>query len=735
MTEEAKKPEKGGAPRRYAVLIVDDERDNLDLLERALRADYEILRFTNAEDALRAVHQGQQVDLALVDHRMPSMTGIQFLARLREQEPRVMRLVLTAYADPADMIDAINKGQVYRYVMKPWNPDELKIIVRQALEHYQLERDRDMLLEQLARSNLNLQEANRRADERAHLRTQEIERMVAAMQAGPEQFASAVRGANDGLWDWDLNANVLKLSSRWKSMLGFADDELGTDPKEWFDRVHPSDLAGLQEEIQAHVKGTTPFLECEHRLTRKDGAYRWVLCRGMVVKNQSGKPSRIAGSLIDITDHGFKDRLTGLPSKTVFLDRLETTMLRAKRKPGLLFGVAAMDIKGFRLLNERHGRSFGDRLLRTVADRTKEAVRVTDTVAYLGADHFVVLLDDLADVSDALRVAGRIRALVCAPANVDGTTVDLKVNMGIAVSSSGYETAADMLIDADKARVLAREDATEQVMVFDKEVNARSVARLQLEADLRQAVSRAQLLVYLQPIISLATGKISGAEALVRWRHPERGIIPPGDFIHMAERSGMITQIDGWVLAETCRCLCELAKKNPTLPPLHVNVNVSGRQLHQKRLLEEVAATLKKTGIPGGSLTLEITETALIEDSDASFGILSQLKELGVRIALDDFGTGYSSLSYLSRFPVDILKIDRSFVSRMNSDVNTRKIVHTIITLAKSLGKAVTAEGVERVEELAALRDFHCSSAQGYLFSRPVPGDAFAELLLRDPTW
>ena len=723
-TELRQTPPAGG----YRILLVDDEAANLQLLERALHRDFQTETFLSADAALTALDKGASFDLALVDQRMPGMLGIDFLSRVRKTHPRMMRLLLTAYTETEDLIAAINCGEVYRYIVKPWSPNSLHVEINQALKQYELEHQRDQLLEELARANNALRSTNVTLDEQVRSRTRKLADTIDTLHAVYERFALAIRGANDGLWDWDIVSNTIDFSSRWKSMLGYEIDEVGNDPSDWLDRIHPDDRELFDAKLKAHSKGTDAQLLVEHRMLHKDGEYRWVLCRGVALRDREGQPLRLAGSQTDLTEHGVLDRLTGLPTRSVFLDRLAITIERARRRTDRFFAVLSVDVDRFKVINKLHGRPIGDLVLKEIAKRIKRTFRLADTVGHFGADHFAVLLDEIADVSDSLRAVERMRATVECPVDVDGCPISIDLSVGIAVSTSGYERASDMLADAETARRQAQGKGGRCSMIFDEEVNTRSVAQLQLDQELREALVRDEFRVFFQPVVSLATERVVGMEALIRWQHPTRGLVPPMDFIPLAEKTGFISEIDNWVMFEACRRTKELQES--TGIPLTVSVNVSGRVLHQHVLIDKVEGALRQSGLEASRLTLEITETALIEDVGASQLLLSEIKRLGIRLALDDFGTGYSSLGYLNRFPVDIIKVDRSFVSNMENERHTVKIVQSIVTLANSLGKDVTAEGVETQEHLVLLRDMGCQLAQGFYFSKPIPIEALRKKLL-----
>jgi len=561
-----------------------------------------------------------------------------------------------------------------------------------------------------------------------------------ALRVSEERYALAVRGANDGLWDWSIADDRVYFSPRWKEMLGYGDEEIRNHSDEWFSRVHPDDAAKLRWELQEHFSGGSPLFEHEHRIEHKDGSYRWMLCRGVAVRDAEGNATRVAGSLTDITERklaerqlfhdAFHDTLTQIPNRGLFHDLLARAVGRLRRHDDYLFAVLFLDLDRFKLLNESLGHSMGDQLLVAVARRLERLVRPGDTVARLGGDEFTILLDGIKSPGDATRVAERVQREISRPFTLGGQEVFTTVSIGIALSSTGYEHPDHLLRDADLAMYRAKSLGKARCEVFDRQMHARAAAQLELETDLRRALDRGEFLVHYQPIVSLESGRVEGFEALARWQHPIRGLVLPGEFIPTAEETGLIIPLGRWVLGEACRTLRDLCEGRPgTEPQLSVSVNLSPRQFRHPNLVDEVRQALEETGLPARCLRLEITESTVMENAEPSMAMLAQLRALGVQLYLDDFGTGYSSLSYLPRFPIDTLKIDRSFVSGMVPGGENAEIVGAIVTLARNLGMGVIAEGVETAEQLAMLRGLRCGHVQGYYVSRPVAAESVRALL------
>ncbi len=566
-----------------------------------------------------------------------------------------------------------------------------------------------------------------------------------ALRESEERYALAARAANDGLWDWNVSKNVVYYAPRWKTMLGYDEDEIGESSEEWFSRVHPEDIDRVRAAVTAHVEGLTSHFENEYRMRHKTGTWRWVLCRGLAVRDPLGRAMRVAGSQSDVTHRklaeeqlahrAFYDPLTNLPNRALFIDRLRHAMRRAQRRKDYQFAVLFLDVDRFKTINDSLGHMAGDRLLVMVARRLELSLRPGDSVARLGGDEFTVLLEDVRDDTDSTRVADRIQRELAAPFNINGQELFTSASIGIARSSTGYENPEDILRDADTAMYRAKAGGRARHAMFDTAMHERAVALLTLEADLRRAIEREELFVHYQPIVSLESGRITGVEALARWTHPQRGSIRPSEFIPIAEETGLIVPIGRWVLTEACRQLAAWRAEFDVAGDFALHVNLSGRQFSQQDLVGQIRDALTETKLEPADLRLEITESVVMERPELARSMLLQLRDFGVRLSIDDFGTGYSSLAYLQRFPIDALKIDRSFVSGMGAQGENSKIARTIIDIGHNLGLVVIAEGVETREQLTQLRELQCESAQGYLFSKPVDAATARELLRSAPSW
>lgn len=528
-------------------------------------------------------------------------------------------------------------------------------------------------------------------------------------------------------------------------MLGHQEDEIGNSPDEWFDRIHDADRDRVKQEIVAHQEGRVPHFEAVHRMRHRDGIYRWMLSRAMATRDAAGKPVRMAGSQTDITEGKVSDPLTGLPNRLLFLDRLDRLMKHARRHTERSFAVLFLDLDAFKMINDSMGHLVGDQLLLGVAKRLEGSLRATDTVARLaqdtftlarmGGDEFTVLLDELRNPGDAERAAERIMKGLSEPFMLGGKEVFTSASIGIAIANSSYRHPEEILRDADTAMYRAKSLGKARFEVFSADMRASVMARLQLETDLRRAIDREEFQNYYQPIVDLNSGEIIGFEALLRWQHPTRGLLAPKEFIPVAEETGLIRELGWWNLRQACKDISEWNRNLGRERSLTISVNLSVKQFMQPNLVENIASLLKELNLAPEFLKLEITESTVMEDPSATVEMLQQMKALGISLAIDDFGTGYSSLSYLHQFPLDTLKIDRSFISGTSVGANGMEIARTILPLARNLCLDVVAEGVETAEQADELKKLKCRYAQGFYYSKPVSRRDAEALLAAHAAW
>nr|ABB84845.1 Multidomain signal-transduction protein [uncultured delta proteobacterium DeepAnt-32C6] len=560
-----------------------------------------------------------------------------------------------------------------------------------------------------------------------------LEQAEEALRQSKERYELAVRGSNDGIWDWSLDSGVVHYSTRWKQMLGCELTDVKETIPEWFDRIHPDDLVRVKRLLNKHLSGELPHFEAEHRMRHRDGKYSWMLTRGEAVRHPDGTPYRIAGSQSDITARkiaedqlrhdAYHDVLCGLANRALFMERLERAIKRLNRRDDYLYAVLFVDLDRFKNINDGLGHLAGDSLLIELSTRLSGYVRETDTLARLGGDEFAVLLEDICSPLDAQRAAQRFQEALTTPFQLKGQEVFVTASIGIALGNRSYSGAEEVLRDADTALFYAKDGGRARHETFQRGMHLRAQARLQLENDLRRSVDRGDFHLVFHPIVDVESCEIAGFEALVRWMHHDRGQVSPEDFIGVCEETGLIIPLGKLVIEGACEAIAEWRQRHPELSPPTISINVSPRQLSAEGLVDDVRHALERWKLAPQLLTLEITESALLDDIDSSIQVLKDLKDLGVGLQIDDFGTGYSSLSYLSQLPIDALKIDRSFLRDMTSDTNQFNIVSAIITLAHSLDLEVTAEGVEHVAQLDELRRLRCNHAQGYYFTTPISSD------------
>ncbi len=672
---------------RARVLIVEDESIVAMDLKNSLKIlGYEVVgTAATGEEAIARANETRP-DLVLMDIMLKGdMDGVQASEAIRSRHD-IPIIFLTACADDSTLQRA-KVTEPLGYLLKPFDEWELHGHIDVALYRHQMERK---------------------------------------LRESEERYSLATQGANDGLWDWNLKSGEIYFSPRWKSMLGYVDTEVGRSPDEWFGRLHPADKDHVQKLLAQHISGGSTHFESEYRILDAAGIYRWVLCRGLALRNGNGEAHRIAGSQTDITDRKVYNPLTGLPNKILLADRLERALSRVRRQHGDTFAVVALDVDGIRLVHDSFGCACADQLLLQVARRIQECVSPQDTVAHCGDAEFVLLLEEVCDAGQAMHVVTQVHTELEKPFQLEARTVHVTSTSGITVATPDYATPDELLRDASTAMHRAR-NSRARCEIFDREMRSLAVSHMQLESDFRKAFDRGEFRVQYQPIVSLKTGALEGFEALVRWQR-EQTLVLPEEFLGMAESTDLIVPLEEWVLLQACS---QVAKwQAGCREPLSVNVNLCARHYSSPHLLGMLEQTLSRSGLDPGSLHLEITETALMENTRVISETLARIRTMDIEVHMDDFGTGYSSLSYLHKFPVDTLKIDRSFIGKLGLSDDTWKIVQAIASLARSLRMAVIAEGIENLMQMRMLQSLGCEFGQGYYFAKALDACA-AESLVR----
>ncbi|HET9983487.1 MAG TPA: EAL domain-containing protein [Longimicrobiales bacterium] len=564
----------------------------------------------------------------------------------------------------------------------------------------------------------------------------EKRRAEEALRESERRYRSLFHDARDAIYITSRSGRFLDVNASMEALAGYERAEL-LEMSAVSLYARAEDRERFRREIEA--RGSVHGFEV--RLRRNDGAEIDCLLNSVVRLDADGRVAGYQGIIHDITDRkraeeslrhdALHDPLTGLPNRALFMRRLERALARAARDPAYHFAVLFLDLDRFKVVNDSLGHLAGDELLVGVARRLDESVRPGDTVARLGGDEFAILLHEIEEVEDADRLAERIHERLREPHALGGQTVFTTASVGLALGSAEYERPEELLRDADTAMYRAKQLGGVQHQVFDHTMHAEAMALLHLETDLRRAVEEEEFDVFYQPIVSLDTGALVGLEALARWRHPTRGLVMPAEFISLAEETGLIVPLGRWVLDAACRRMAEWRARYPDARSLTLSVNLAAKQLSQRDLVEHIEELVETLGL-AGVLRLEMTESALVANPDGAIAAFRRLRQAGVELCIDDFGTGYSSLSHLHRFPVDILKIDRSFVDRLGRDESNRQIVGAIVALAGALGIDAVAEGVETTQQRDQLRALGSRTAQGYLFSQPLPSTAL-EALLGEP--
>jgi PAS domain S-box-containing protein len=586
-----------------------------------------------------------------------------------------------------------------------------------------------------------------------------------ALRGSQERYELAARGSNDGLWDWDLVAGTVYYSPRWSQGLGLEPSAVDAVPGSWFDRVHSEDRRGLEARIETHLAGGTEHLAAEFRMRHSDGSYRWMLARGIAVRDPAtGRPQRLAGSQADIDERkrmeeqlmhlALHDPLTDLPNRTLFFDRLSRAFARARRRRrDESLAIVFVDIDRFKNINDSLGHAIGDHVLREVARRFRERVerafgspegddgerparfegrRRDWTIARMGGDEFTLLLQDIDSLREVTQAARQLEEEFRQPVTVEGRELFVTLSTGIVLGPGRYERAEDLLRDADTAMYRAKARGRARCEIFDERMLEQAQEQLRLETDLHLALEREEFHLVYQPIIELEGNRLRGFEALLRWQHPEKGLIPPAKFIPLAEEIGLIVPLGNWAFTEACRRLRQWHDLDARFQGLTLAMNLSLRQIYSAELEEEIVGLVHEAGLDPTLLHFEITENTLIEHPKQVTSVLMRLKKRGFKVAIDDFGTGYSSLAALQTLPVDLLKIDQGFIARMGESEKGSQIVATIVGLANALGHEVIAEGIETESQVRELRRLRCPLGQGHLFSPALEGDRVeSEILAR----
>jgi diguanylate cyclase (GGDEF)-like protein/PAS domain S-box-containing protein len=679
------------------ILVVEDESIvAADIQDRLESLGYEVP--TTVASGEKAVEQAGALrpDLVLMDIQLKGrMDGVEAADHIR-QRFGIPVIYLTANADHPT-VQRAKVTEPFGYVIKPFEERELQTTIEVALYKHQAEQ--------------TLKESE--------------ERYRLLVELSPE--AIIVESDDKIVYANPAAASLFGAASA-ETLLGLA----------VADFVHPDHHENFRAH-ERHLRGNQQSDLTAEKFVRLDGQVRDV----EVVMASVTYGGRLATQILtrDVTERrraeeqllheAFHDSLTGLPNRALFIDHLKLAVNHCRRRPGYLFAVLFIDLDRFKVINDSLGHMVGDELLVTIARRLEICLREGDTIARLGGDEFTILLDGIKDYGDAQRVAERVQEVLEQPFGLAGRELFVTASVGIKYSGDGDEQPEDILRDADTAMYCAKALGKAQYQVFDAKMHTHALTLLEIESDLRRAIEKEEFEVKYQPIVSLESGRIRGFEALVRWRHPERGLILPSDFIPIAEETGLIIQIDRWVLKQSCLQMRRWQEALPVTRRMKISVNLSCKQFMQPTIVGQVLEILQETGLDPGSLKLEITESVMMERGDYAMSVLEQLSGAGIELSLDDFGTGYSSLSYIHHFPVTALKIDQSFIKRIGREQNG-EIVRAVVALARNLGLEVVAEGIETVMQLNQLKALGCEQGQGYYFSEPIDEESATGLIQKE---
>lgn len=679
------------------ILVVDDDLVGRIYIEKALQDDnYDVITAENGQQALLLMKQ-QFPCMIIMDVMMPLMDGYEACVAIREQEEQlhVPILMLTGLDDIESIEKSFNAGAT-DFIVKPVNLPIFKQRVRNGLKTRQT--DIELYQHQLRQ-------------------------------------AHAHKVAQLGYWDWDAETDHLYWSDEVYHILSVTPGEFENNREAFKVRTHPDDLEKIILAVKQSLKHDIPF-SIEYRVNRPDHKFQIVRQHADLIKNKAGKIVRFLGILQDVTEThlaqdkirylAYYDNLTGLPNRTLFHERLDYALKMSKRTKNIL-AILILDLDRFKNINDSLGHDVGDKFLQSVAKKLKQATRETDSMVRLGGDEFALIIEGVVSAEGVTKVAEKLCETLSKSHHIENNELMSTSSIGITMTTADSLDKDVLIRQADLAMYQAKERGGNQFCFYNKEMKSRAHHAMSLEKELRQALDKNELLLYYQPKISVSTGKIQGMEALIRWQHPEKGLLAPFYFIPVAEETGLIVPIGKWVLQEACKQTVKWHQQG--FNNLVISVNVSPRQFHHLGFINDVCSELEASSINRQNVDLEITETCTMNNIESAIRILNILRQMGIRISMDDFGTGFSSLSFLNQIPLDTLKVDRAFIKGINANNENSELARLIIAMAKSLGLGIVAEGVETQEQLNFLKRNECGEFQGYFVSPPVTANAFEALL------
>ncbi|MEM9271961.1 MAG: EAL domain-containing protein [Cyanobacteria bacterium P01_F01_bin.143] len=727
--------------KKANILIVDDTPQNLELLSNLLSEQgFNVRCAINGSLALNFARRGWS-DLILLDINMPGMDGYQVCESLKDLSitRNIPIIFITALDESSNKVRAFSAGGA-DYITKPFQIQEVlarvehQLALKSALT--QIQNLNQNLESQVRERTIQLEQANLILEEEIQVR----KKTEQTLKVSEERWRSSITDAPFPIMLHSESGRVLQINKIWTKLTGYEHADMPTI-SDWTEQAYGILSSIAKTKIDSLYEIDCPVDEGEVEITTKlQNKLIWHFSSAPLGKLSNGE-RLIISMAMDITGrkkmeaqlvhNALHDSLTGLPNRTLLMERLEIALKHLKHNKNYHFAVLFLDLDHFKRVNDSLGHQIGDQFLLKIAQIFQYSLREIDFVARLGGDEFVILLEDICGIDEATLTAKRIQNLLAQPFILEEHTVVASASIGIVLGSPDYCYGEELLRDADVAMYRAKEAGRAQYEIFDRQMHFEVLQRLQLESELRQAVLNEEFILYYQPIMDLSTVRPLGFEALIRWQHPSGQLVSPNQFITLAEENGLIVEIGDWVLHNALAQLKTWEQKlDKDLSKLEMSVNVSGKQLYSGNLIQRIDHALSQTGVDANCLKLELTESVLI-DTDSVKKVLESIRERDIKLSIDDFGTGFSCLGYLNQFPINYLKIDKSFVENIHCDHGSLAIVKAIIALAKNLNMKVIAEGVEEQSQLMSLQEIGCDYAQGYLFSKPLDPESTQEWLMK----